>query len=85
MVCCMKTTLNLDDELIRRAKRRALDRGTTLTALVEAALRASLEGPPQAKAFTLHVPTVLGESPPRIDPVDRQALHDLMDGEGATR
>jgi len=44
----MKTTLNLDDELLGRAKRRAAARGTTLTALVEEGLRAALVEPPRA-------------------------------------
>jgi hypothetical protein len=35
----MRTTLNLDDDLMRDAKRLAAERGTTLTALMEDALR----------------------------------------------
>ncbi|MBS1869206.1 MAG: type II toxin-antitoxin system VapB family antitoxin [Actinobacteria bacterium] len=35
----MRTTLNLDDDLLRAAKRLAAERGTTLTALMEDALR----------------------------------------------
>lgn len=35
----MRTTLNLDDDLLRDAKRLAAERGTTLTALLEDALR----------------------------------------------
>ncbi len=38
----MKTTLNLDDDLLRRAKSSALAAGKTLTAFVEDALRAQL-------------------------------------------
>ncbi|CAN5747287.1 hypothetical protein BH24ACT14_BH24ACT14_18090 [soil metagenome] len=41
----MKTTLNLDDELLRRAKLRAAAKGTTLTALVEEGLRTVLVEP----------------------------------------
>ena len=43
MVSHMKTTLNLDDELMRAAKRRAIQEETTLTALVESALRLRLD------------------------------------------
>ena len=39
----MRTTLNLDDELVRLAKQRALDQGTTLTGVIESALRSLLE------------------------------------------
>ncbi|MDQ3710158.1 MAG: type II toxin-antitoxin system VapB family antitoxin [Actinomycetota bacterium] len=53
----MKTTLNLDDELLRRAKRRAAARGTTLTALVEEGLRAALVEPPRWQPAELKFPT----------------------------
>lgn len=43
----MKTTLDLDDELLRRAKQAALDRDTTLRAIVEEALERAL-GPAAA-------------------------------------
>jgi hypothetical protein len=36
---CMRTTLILDDQLIRRAKREAGDKGSTLSELVNRALR----------------------------------------------
>lgn len=36
---CMRTTLILDDQLFRRAKREAGDRGATLSELVNTALR----------------------------------------------
>jgi len=35
----MRTTISLDDELLREAKRRAAERGVTLSALVEGQLR----------------------------------------------
>ncbi len=74
----MKTTLNLDDELLRRAKQRAAARGTTLTALVEAGLRAALADPPRAQPAVLNFPTFRGETPPVVDPADRAALYDVM-------
>ena len=43
----MRTTLNLDDELVIRAKVRAAEQRTTLTAVVEAALRAALDERPK--------------------------------------
>jgi hypothetical protein len=39
----VKTTVELPDELLRAAKRVAIDRGTTLRELVEAGLRRELE------------------------------------------
>lgn len=77
----MKTTLNLDDELLRRAKARAAAMGKTLTAFVEEALRGQLaprreRGP----AFRLRLPTERGAAPPAVDIADRDALYDLMEG-----
>ena len=39
----MRTTIELDDELFRRATRKAAEAGTTLSVLVERALRAHLD------------------------------------------
>ncbi|MDQ3431642.1 MAG: type II toxin-antitoxin system VapB family antitoxin [Actinomycetota bacterium] len=75
----MKTTLNLDDELMRRAKQVASSRGSTLTAVVEGALRAALSEPAvRPEGFTLRLPTVAGGRA-AVDPADRGALYDLMD------
>lgn len=52
----MKTTLEISDELLLRAKQAALERGTTLRAIVEEALRRSL-GPVVAEAPPLRTIT----------------------------
>ena len=58
----MQTTLSVDDELLRRAKEEASRQGTTLSAIVEAALREKLQRayrPKQDVPFELpvfHVP-----------------------------
>lgn len=50
----MRTTLVLDDQLLRQAKRRAAERNTTLSAVVNDALRESLrEQPARARPFRL--------------------------------
>jgi len=41
----MKTTIEISDELLRRAKQAALERDTTLRAIVEEALERALGGP----------------------------------------
>ncbi|MEI7443479.1 MAG: hypothetical protein WCK28_01185 [Burkholderiales bacterium] len=61
----MKTTLELDDDLLRRAKQAALDRDTTLRAIVEEALLLALGRP------TAPVPIRTVVWPPR--PVDGRA------------
>lgn len=78
----MKTTLNLDDELLRKAKRWAAAQGTTLTAVIEDALRARLTEPTRGRPFKLRFPTVKGDRPPAVDPSDRDALYDAMEGRG---
>ena len=46
MVFHMKTTLNIDDTVMKRLREEAARRSTTMSALVEAGLRRILEDPP---------------------------------------
>lgn len=57
MLFCMRTTLNLDDALMREAKRHAAETGTTLTDVIEQALRRSLgqPGAPEHEPFRMPV------------------------------
>jgi plasmid stability protein len=75
----MKTTLNLNDQLLRRAKMRAAQDGVTLTRFVEDALRASLTDPETDEAFKLELKVVCGHAPPNVDISDRDALYDVLD------
>lgn len=77
----MKTTLDLDDALLREAKRRAATAGTSLKAYVEDALRARLLPRPatERKPFRLKVPIIEGSAPPAVDVMDRRALYDVLD------
>jgi hypothetical protein len=78
----VKTTLNIDERLLTRAKALALRERTTLTAIVEQALRARLAPRPKSGSpseFTL--PTVRGTAPPNVDIADREAVFDLLDDE----
>jgi hypothetical protein len=45
----MRITLDLDDALVGQAKKAAAEQGTTLTALIEDALRRQLDQPARAK------------------------------------
>ena len=76
----MKTTLNLNDQVLRQAKRRAARDGLTLTRFVEDALRARLAGARKSKPpFRLRLETVTGHAPPNVDIADRDALYDVID------
>lgn len=45
MLTCMRTTLVLDDALLRQAKRQAADRDLTVSQVVNEALRAAFDRP----------------------------------------
>jgi hypothetical protein len=75
----MKTTLNLDDELLAHAKRRATEPGVTLTQVIEEALQTLLLAPASPQQFRLQLPTLRGDRPPPVDPADREVLYELME------
>jgi hypothetical protein len=77
----MRTTLDLDDELLAAARKRAAERGTTLTAVVEEALAASLAPAPSTAArYRLEWKTHRGRLLPGVDVADRNSLFDAMEG-----
>jgi plasmid stability protein len=78
MVVAMKTTLNLDDQLLRAAKQRAAAEGTTLTWVVEEALRAALTARGVKERDEVRWIVVDG-GPPRVDVADRDALYEAME------
>lgn len=74
----MKTTLNLDNRLWTRLKATAARRGTTMSALVEAAIRRYLQAPTEVR-----------EPPPlpewdgggaSVDIANREELYRLLEG-----
>jgi hypothetical protein len=48
MITCMRTTLVLDDALLRQAKRRAVERNVTISDVVNEALREAFDRPTAA-------------------------------------
>lgn len=84
MLFCVRTTLNLDDELMKQVKRKAAETGRTMTEIIEEGLRESLRRarPPGAKSYRLKMVTVKGRLRPGVDLTDRDALYDLMEGRG---
>lgn len=77
----MRTTIRLDDQLLAKAKKYALSRGTTFTAIVEDALREKLmERPPDKKRSAIKLKTVNGKGTHAgIDLDDSSSLLDSMD------
>lgn len=81
----MRTTISLDDELLRRAKLEAADRGTTLSGVIADALRSDLERvQPHQRCEPFAMVTFFGEggSHPDVDINDNRALRDLLDEDG---
>ncbi len=77
MLIPMKTTLILPDSLVRSLKRRAVERGTTLSQVVAEALRRGLQKEPETDLPPLPVHP-LGVA--RVDVADRDALYQAMEG-----
>ena len=79
MLSCMRTTVDLPDELLIEAKKRAVDRRTTLRALLEAGLRAELARDTAAAQVTsLRLVTVEGGLSGVPDLTDRAAMHSWL-------
>ncbi|MGD2122624.1 MAG: type II toxin-antitoxin system VapB family antitoxin [Gemmatimonadota bacterium] len=76
----MKTTLNLDDDLMRTLKQRAAETGRTMTNLVEEALREMLFRPRSHENEDFSWVTVRGRVQPGVDIADRDSLFDTMEG-----
>ncbi len=76
----MRTTLNIEDELMKRVKKRAAETGSTITEVVEEALRAAVAGQaPSATRFSLSWHPVAGRTRPDIDLADRDSLYEAME------
>ena len=76
----MRTTIRLDDQLLKEAKATAAASGRTLTELVEDALREALarrQAVGRRQRVTL--PTFKGALAPGVDLDDSASLLDLMD------
>jgi hypothetical protein len=77
----MRTTLNLDDALLKTAKQHAAKEGKTLTRVFEEALRQYLQPvPSQEETFRLKLLTRKGKPIPGVDLADRDSLYDRMEG-----
>jgi hypothetical protein len=76
----MRTTMDISDDLLRKAKRRAADEQVPLREVVEAALRRYLSGKTPGGRYKLRWKVERGTLQSGVNLDDRDALFDLMDG-----
>ena len=81
MVIHMKTTLNIDETVMRQLKEEAARRGTTMSALVEAGLRRVLAGPdrPKGKSKAPRRLPTWDSGGFRVDVANREELYRILD------
>jgi hypothetical protein len=81
MFLCMRTMLNLDDNLVRAVKGRAAQTGQTLSSMIETVLSEILEqGKKKKHSFRLWWVTVKGGVQPGVYLAGHVALIDRMEG-----
>ena len=78
----MRTTLRLPDDLFRRVRMAAAERGTTMTAFFEQALRNALDEPLTPIGGSFRIEAFHGTGLlPGVDLDDSAALEDVMAGD----
>lgn len=78
----MRTTLDINDELLRAAKTHAAEERTTLKATVEQALRAFLAGPARVRSNPPPIPVFRARGVrPGVGLTDSAAFEDMKDAE----
>ena len=75
-----RTTLAIDDDLLRRLKQRAAAEGRTLQAVTNDLLRSALARKPRGQQSQLRLRRWKAEEQPGVDILDRQRMFDLMEG-----
>jgi hypothetical protein len=75
----MRTTVRLDDDLLRQAKATAAQQGQTLTQLIEDALRLSLSKTPTPEIPPVDLPTFSGKLMPGVNLDSYAELLDFLD------
>ena len=78
----MRTTVRIDDDLLRRVRKRAAEEGRTLTALIEEGLKLVTQKPKRGSRHTVDLPVskASGGTLPRVD-INRSAeLEEVMNG-----
>lgn len=77
----MRTTISIDDHLLRAAKQRALERDVTLGSVIEDALHLILDPAREGEQSRSPLPLSkrCGGTRPGVDVADGARLRDLMD------
>lgn len=78
MVFHMKTTLVIDEGVMRRLKQEAARQGRTMSELVEAAVRVFLENAKKPQPEAPPLPCI-DAGAPYVDLADRDSLYDAME------
>lgn len=81
MLICMRTTLDINDDLYREAKLKAAAEGTTLTRIVEEAIRQYLQPPKPKQPYKFQWKTERGRLLPGINVDDRASVYELMESD----
>lgn len=76
----MKTTLNIDDTVMKRLRQEAARQGRTMSELVEAALRLLLQTKPERVKKRLRPLPTFDSGGHLVDIADREALYQAMGG-----
>lgn len=73
----MKTTIEIDDEILIRARRHARKTGRSLSAVIEDGLRRVLDAPPPTRPYAL--PDLRVGDPDSPDPLEAYAWPELRE------
>jgi hypothetical protein len=75
----MRTTLDIEDALLRKLKEKAAREGQTLQRVANDLLRQALARTEKAGTYRLELEGWQAEEQPGVDLLDRDKLWDLMD------
>lgn len=79
MLLCMRTTIDIPDQLFRRAKKAAAEQGVALREIMLRALRAHLDQPAAAAAYRFDWKVFPGALHPDLPIDSNAALEEFFD------
>lgn len=78
----MKTTIEIEDHLLRQAKKVAIDRGWTLRQMVESALRREVLATPKPNRGPIRWVSGSGHFPEGVDFSSREKMWEWLESPG---